>query len=275
DLSSTAATTTLDAHDNVVAPGFIDLLGQSQYSVLRDPHVEAKVRQGVTTEVTGEGHSPGPVSPAVKDSEAPPNEPQRWTTLGEYFGVLEKNGSAINFAFFVGASNPREMVIGDEGDHIDMGLDEAFRIGREAKIPVNVWHLKVGGAANWGKMPHVVERIAAARAEGLDVAANVYPYIASSTSLSTLIPDWAMEGGYKEMQKRLQDPAQRPKIIEALRAQVAKRRERGIYVARVGKPELGQYDKKFIEEIAAMMQTTPEEALVRLFLETTGSPSVI
>jgi dihydroorotase/N-acyl-D-amino-acid deacylase len=340
DLSSTAATTTLDAHDNVVAPGFIDLLGQSQYSVLRDPHVEAKVRQGVTTEVTGEGHSPGPVSPAVKDSEAPPSERVPWTTLGQYFAALEKNGSAINFAFFVGASNPREMVIGDvnraptademremerivdqamregaiglstsliylpamystteeiinlakvaakyggvyfshirdEGDHIDMGLDEAFRIGREAKIPVNVWHLKVGGAANWGKMPHVVERIASARAEGLDVAANVYPYIASSTSLSTLIPDWAMEGGYKEMQKRLQDPAQRPKIVEALRAQVAKRRERGIYVARVGKPELAQYNKKFVEEIATMMQTTPEEALVRLFLETTGSPSVI
>jgi dihydroorotase/N-acyl-D-amino-acid deacylase len=340
DLSSTAATTTLDAHDNVVAPGFIDLLGQSQYSVLRDPHVEAKVRQGVTTEVTGEGHSPGPISPAVKDSEAPPSERVPWTTLGQYFAALEKNGSAINFAFFVGASNPREMVIGDvnrpptademremerivdqamregaiglstsliylpamysttdeiinlakvaakyggvyfshirdEGDHIDMGLDEAFRVGREAKIPVNIWHLKVGGAANWGKMPHVVERIASARAEGLDVAANVYPYIASSTSLSTLIPDWAMEGGYKEMQIRLRDPAQRPKIVEALRAQVAKRRERGIYVARVGKPELAQYDKKFVEEIAAMMQTTPEEALVRLFLETTGSPSVI
>jgi N-acyl-D-aspartate/D-glutamate deacylase len=341
DLSTTAATTTLDARDNVVAPGFIDLLGQSQYSVMRDPHVEAKVRQGVTTEVTGEGHSPGPVSPRVKDNDAPMNEPPPpWHTLGEYFGVLEKNGSAINFAFFVGASNPREMVIGDvnraptademremerivdqamregaiglstsliylpamystteeivalakvaakyggvyfshirdEGDHIDGALDEAFRIGREAKIPVNVWHLKVGGAANWGKMPHVVERIAAARADGLDVAANVYPYIASSTSLSTLIPDWAMEGGYKEMQKRLQDPAQRPRIVEALRKQVEKRRERGIYVARVGKPELAQYDKHFIEEIAAMMNTTPEEALIRLFSETTGSPSVI
>jgi dihydroorotase/N-acyl-D-amino-acid deacylase len=339
DLSSAPATTTLDARDNVVAPGFIDLLGQSQSSVLRAPHVEAKVRQGVTTEVTGEGHSPGPINPQVKDSEAPAEHPP-WTTLGEFFAVLEKSGTAINFAFFVGASNPREMVIGDvnrpptademremerivdqamrdgaiglstsliylpamysttdeiinlakvaskyggvyfshirdEGDHIDAALDEAFRIGREANIPVNIWHLKVGGAANWGKMPHVVERIAAARAEGLDVAANMYPYIASSTSLSTLIPDWAMEGGYKEMQKRLADPAQRAKIVEFLRAQVAKRRERGIYVTRVGKPELAQYDKHFIEEIAAMMQTTPEEALVRLFSETTGSPSVI
>src|SRR5438105_8572111 len=141
--------------------------------------------------------------------------------------------------------------IRDEGDHIDMGLDEAFRIGREAKIPVNVWHLKVGGAANWGKMPHVVERIAAARAEGLDVAANAYPYIASSTSLSTLIPDWAMEGGYKEMQKRLTDPAQRQKIVEALHAQVVKRREGGIYVGRIGNPALAPYEKHFIEEIAA------------------------
>src|SRR5437868_13736214 len=101
DLSSTNATTTLDAKDNVVSPGFIDLLGQSQYSVLRDPHVEAKVRQGVTTEVTGEGHSPGPISPRVKDSEAPA-ERVPWTTLGEYFSTLEKNGSAINFALFVG-----------------------------------------------------------------------------------------------------------------------------------------------------------------------------
>ena len=349
DLSATPAATTLDAHDNVAAPGFIDLLGQSQFSVLRDPHVEAKVRQGVTTEVTGEGHSPGPVVVRVKDASVglfsalsgeAAAERLPWSTLGEYFSVLEKQGTAINFAFLVGASNPREMVIGDvnrppttdemremerivdqamregaiglstsliylpamystteeiislskvaakyggvyfshirdESDHIDTALDEAFRIGREANIPVNIWHLKVGGAANWGKMPHVVERIAAARAEGLDVAANVYPYIASSTSLSTLIPDWAMEGGYKEMQKRLADPAQRPKIVEALRAQVAKRRERGIYVARVGKPELAQYDKHFIEEIAAMMGTTPEEALVRLFSETTGSPSVI
>src|SRR5205823_10121213 len=134
--------------------------------------------------------------------------------------------------------------IRDEGEKIDGALDELFRIGREAAIPVNVWHMKVSGPANWGRMPHVVERINAARAEGIDVAANVYPYDASSTSLSTLIPDWAMEGGYKEMQKRLQDAAQRPKIVEALRAQVAKRRERGIYVARVGKPELAQYDKK-------------------------------
>src|SRR5205085_10848775 len=79
-----------------------------------------------------------------------------------------------------------------EGDAIDAALDETFRIGGEANIPVNIWHLKVGGPSNWGKMPHVIARINEARAAGLDVAANVYPYAASATSLSTLAPDWAL-----------------------------------------------------------------------------------
>ncbi|MEO8036157.1 MAG: D-aminoacylase [Acidobacteriota bacterium] len=340
DLRDVAAASTIDAHDQIVSPGFIDLLGQSQFNVFTDPHLEAKVRQGVTTEVTGEGHSPGPISPRVRnDGEAPAGAP-RWTTLGGYFDVLEKSGSALNFALFVGASNPREMVIGevnrpataaemremeaivdqamrdgaiglstsliyvpamystteeivnlakvaakyggvyfshirDESDHIDSALDEAFRIGREASIPVNIWHLKIGGRKNWGQMPHVIERIDAARAEGIDVAANVYPYIASGTSLSTLAPDWAMEGGYGDFQKRLQDPPQRERIVDALRAQYAKRGERGIYVARIDNAGLAQYEKKFIEQIAAEMAIPPEEALLRLFAETKGSPNVI
>ena len=337
DLSNVSAATTIDAAGQVVAPGFIDLLGQSQNSVFADSHLEAKVRQGVTTEVTGEGHSPGPITDQQAAQE---RTPVPWRTLGEYFAAVEKNGTAINFALLVGASNPREMVIGninrpptademremerivdqamregaiglstsliylpamfsttdeiinlakvaakyggvyfthmrDEGEHIDMGLDEAFRIGREANIPVNIWHLKVGGRAVWGTMPHVVERISEARAQGIDVAANVYPYIASSTSLSTLAPDWALEGGYPEFRTRLQDPAQRAKIADFLRQQVAKRASKGIYVARTGTPELAQYDKKFIEEIAAEMNLAPEEALVRLFSETPSSPSVI
>lgn len=335
DLSNVTAAATIDAGDRVVSPGFIDLLGQSQNAVLVDPHVEAKVRQGVTTEVTGEGTSPGP----VKVDPAAPQKP-RWITLGDYFNVLEKSGSAINFALFVGASNPREIVIGDvnrpptademremeriidqamrdgaigistsliylpamysttdeiinlskvaanyggvyfshirdEGEHIDSALDEAFRIGREANIPINIWHLKVGGRATWGTMPHVVDRINAARAEGIDVAANMYPYIASSTGLSTLAPDWALEGGYKEFQKRLQDPETRAKIAEALRKQYEKRGERGIYVARTSNPALAQYEKKFIEQIAAEMNLPVEEALMKLFAETTNSPSVI
>ncbi len=334
DLADKTAAATIDAHDQVASPGFIDLLGQSQTAVFEDPRLEAKVRQGVTTEVTGEGFSPGPAKPATSSDE------RTWPTLGAYLDAIDHQGAALNFALLVGASNPRELVIGDvnrpptademrqmdaivdqamrdgaigistsliylpamystteeiislarvaaryggmyfthmrdEGDKIDVGLDEAFRIGREANIPVNIWHLKVGGRANWGRMPHVIERIEQARAEGIDVAANVYPYVASSTGLSTLAPDWALEGGYAAFKTRLADPDQRAKIIDVLRTQVEKRSERGIYITRIANPAYVQYEKHFIHEIATMMGTTPEDALVRLFSDTNVSPRVI
>jgi len=116
DLSKKTAATTIDAKNQVVTPGFIDLLGHSEGSVLIDPHVEGKVRQGVTTEVTGEGHSPGPLNQAMiaeANRTRPPGFPEvTWHTLADFMRVVEKRGSAINFAFFIGAANPREMVIG-------------------------------------------------------------------------------------------------------------------------------------------------------------------
>ena len=334
NLGETAATSTLDAGGRMVAPGFIDLLGWSQTTVIADPHVEAKVRQGITTEVAGEGTSPGPnLSDRVRPGE-------RWHSLGDYLDELDRRGAAINFALLVGASNPRSMVIGDvnraptademrqmeaivdqamregaigistsliyvpamystsdelvnlarvaakyggvyfshirdEGDRIDAALDEAFRIGREARIPVNIWHLKIGGRPNWGRMPQVIGKIAAARAEGIDAAANVYPYAASSTSLSTLAPDWAMEGGYDDFRKRLGNPEDRARIAEALRAQVARRGERGIYVSQIFERSQAAYEKKFVEQIAAEMQTSPEEALMTIFAANESSPRVI
>ncbi len=333
-LDAMSATTTIDARDQIVAPGFIDLLGQSQTAVLTDPPLEAKVRQGVTTEVTGEGFSPGPVTPGPESSD------RRWTTLGEYLNLIDKQGAGLNFALLVGASNPRQIVIGDinraptademrrmeeivdqamregaiglstsliylpamystteeiinlakvaakyggmyfshirdESDHIDDALDEAFRIGREANIAVNIWHLKVGGRANWGRMPHVIERIETARAAGIDVAANVYPYVASSTSLSTLAPNWALEGGYDEFVTRLQDPQQRARIAEELRVAAEKRAPHGVYVARIRNPAHAQFQKKFLDDIAAEMGLSQEEALIRLFVENQTSPQVI
>lgn len=334
DLREMSAKSTIDAQGRVVAPGFIDLLSWSQTVVIGDPQLEAHVRQGITTAIAGEGHSPAP----RLASRATKNEP--WLTLRDYLDALDRQGATINFALLVGASNPREMVIGDvnrpptademrqmeaivdqamrdgaigistsliyvpamystteeianlarvaarydgmyfshirdEGDRIDAALDEAFRIGRDAGIPVNVWHLKIGGRPNWGKMPAILERIAAARAEGLDVSANVYPYAASATGLSTLAPDWAMEGGYDEFRKRLQNPEDRAKILEALRAQVARRTPRGIYVAQVFNRADAQYEKKYIDQVAELMKTTPEEALIALFASNEISPRVI
>lgn len=334
DLSGVSAKTTIDAKNRIVAPGFVDLLSWAQYGVMNEPQAEAHVRQGITTAVAGEGYSPGPRRPDQLRGD------EKWTRLGDYLDQLDRQGAAMNFALLVGASNPREMVIGDidraptadelrqmeaivdqamrdgaigistsliyvpamystteelvalarvahrhggtyfshirdEGDRIDEALEEAFRIGRATGIPVNIWHLKIGGRANWGKMPAILDKIAAARAAGLDVSANVYPYAASSTGLSTLAPNWAMEGGYDDFKRRLQNPEERARIAEALRAQFARRGERGIYIAQVFNPAQKQYEKKFIEEIAATMGTTVDEALIALFNENHLSPRVI
>ncbi|HEY0157472.1 MAG TPA: D-aminoacylase [Thermoanaerobaculia bacterium] len=161
-----------------------------------------------------------------------------------------------------------------EGDAIDAALDETFRIGREGGLPVNIWHLKIGPRVNWGKMPGIIARIAAEREKGLDVSANIYPYAASGTALSTLAPDWAMEGGYDDFQKRLQDPVDRAKIAEAFRTQVARRGEKGILVAQIFHPPHKQYEKQFLEDIAREMGKTPDEALITLF-ESPLSPRVI
>lgn len=341
DLSASTSTRTIDAGGNVVSPGFIDLLGQSQTSVLFDPNLEGKVRQGVTTEVTGEGFSPGPISDAdeAERREENPGRPS-WRTLGEYFRVVEKQGTAINFAFLVGASNPRTMVIGrmnreateaemqemerivaqamqegaiglstsliyipaafstteeiirlarvarryggvyfshirSEDDEIVPALEEAFRIGREASIPVNIWHLKTSGRANWGRMPDVISRIVAARESGLDVAANVYPYAASSTNLAILVPTWSMEGGYEQLRTRLQDPEQRARIHDALRDELVKRGEGGVLITRIENPEFVQFEKKSIDQIAAMMNVTPVEATLKLYESTKTAPAAI
>ncbi|HYO77086.1 MAG TPA: D-aminoacylase [Thermoanaerobaculia bacterium] len=334
DLAGVEAKQTIDAQNRSVSPGFIDLLSWAQYNAIIDPQLEAHVRQGITTAVAGEGHSPGPLRADQLAGE------EQWTRLGDYLDQLDRQGAAINFALLVGSANPRQMVIGDvnrpatveelrqmeaiveqamldgaiglstslvyvpamyqtteelislarvaakhggmyfshirsEGDQIDAALDEAFRIGREGGLPVNIWHLKIGPRVNWGKMPGIVAKIAAEREKGLDVSANVYPYAASGTALSTLAPDWAMEGGFDDFQLRLNVPEDRARIVEAFRTQVARRGEKGMYISQVFHEPHKQYEKKYLEEIARLMNVPPEEALVTLFSHGTLSPRVI
>ena len=102
--------------------------------------------------------------------------------------------------------------IRNEGNGIDTALNEAFRIGREARIPVEIWHLKTAGQPNWGRMPRVLARIDSARDAGLDVTADQYPYTRSATSLDASIPQWAHSGGADSLIARLTDPATRARI---------------------------------------------------------------
>ena len=280
-LEGARATRSIDAHGMVVAPGFIDMLGQSELTILVDPKLPAKIYQGITTEITGEGGSIAPLNDAIIQADRLTYEHYHvtptWRTLAEYFARLRKQGMGINLATYVGATQVRRMVLGDadrvpnaaeparmqalvrdamregamglstslqyapapyaktdelialaseaakaggiyashirnEGNDIDNALDEAFRIGREARIPVEIWHLKAAGKANWGRMPEIVARIEAARKSGLEVGANTYAYTAWFNSLSAAIPPWAHDGGDKKLIERLKDPAIRERI---------------------------------------------------------------
>ncbi|MBW8878444.1 MAG: D-aminoacylase [Acidobacteria bacterium] len=280
-LGTASAKRSIDAAGKMVAPGFIDMLGQSELTILVEPRLPSKIYQGITTEITGEGGSAAPQSDALVKADKVGYEHLRidpdWRTYGEYFARLEKQGIGINVADYVGATQVRRMVLGDddkqptaaqldqmralvreameqgavgvstslqyppapyakteelialateaarfggvyathmrsEGDGILPALDEAVRIGREAHIPVEVWHLKVAGKTNWGRMPEVVAKIEAARRAGVDIAADTYAYPAWYNSLSAFVPPWAHDGGTEKLIARLRDPAMRARI---------------------------------------------------------------
>ena len=117
NLDGTPRTRTIDAHGQVVAPGFIDMLGQSEMSILVDPHLPSKIYQGITTEVTGEGGSAAPLNAQMIAADRAGYDHLKinpdWTTFREFFARLEKQGMGINMASYVGATSVRRMVLGD------------------------------------------------------------------------------------------------------------------------------------------------------------------
>jgi N-acyl-D-aspartate/D-glutamate deacylase len=118
NLAHAAAQRRIDAAGDVVAPGFIDILGQSEFTILVDPRLPSKIYQGITTEITGEGNSAAPMTGQARIEAAQTLEhyglKADWQSLGEYFARLERQGMGINLASYVGATTVREIVIGDE-----------------------------------------------------------------------------------------------------------------------------------------------------------------
>jgi N-acyl-D-amino-acid deacylase len=281
NLAAAPRRRTIDAAGKVVAPGFIDLLGQSEMTILVDPRLPSKIYQGITTEITGEGDSIAPLTDALIRANHSGYDHYKitpdWRTFRQYFARLEKQGMGINLASYVGATTVRTIVLGeedkqptpeqleqmkalvrdamkdgavgvstaleyapapyakteelialateagkfggiysthmrDESNSVLDAIDEALRIGREARVPVEIWHIKVAGKNNWGRMPEVVAKINAARAAGADVAADTYAYTAWYNDFSAFIPAWAHEGGSAKLVERLKDPATRERI---------------------------------------------------------------
>jgi len=165
-----------------------------------------------------------------------------------------------------------------EGRTLLDAVREAIQVGREAAMPVQISHVKAAGRPYWGKVADALALIDAARAEGLDVMGDVYPYTASSTSLRTALPDWALEGGVAAMLKRLHDPGERKRIREDM--------ERGggySIVERMGWenvmiawcPKRKDAEGRRISEIAEMRGLEPIEAVFELLRDADGVASMI
>jgi dihydroorotase/N-acyl-D-amino-acid deacylase len=162
-----------------------------------------------------------------------------------------------------------------EGDGIMAALDETVRIGREAGIAVEIWHLKVGGRKNWGRMPEVVAKINAARAAGTDVSADTYAYTAWFNELSAFVPPWAHDGGNARLVTRLRDPAARERIRkEMLSASSDWDNEwdeipgpEAVLIGVVHKPGLLPLQGKTLAEVAGIWKKDPIDALFDLLIE--------
>jgi N-acyl-D-amino-acid deacylase len=351
NLTDAQRARTIDAHGLVVAPGFIDMLGQSEMTILVDPRLPSKIYQGITTEITGEGGSAAPLNDAIikADSQgyAHYNITPDWRTMREYFARLEKQGMGINLASYVGATQVRRMVLGDddkqptpqqldqmkelvrqamkdgavgvssaleyapapyakteelialageasnsggiyathmrdESNSVLKAIDEALRIGREAHIPVEIWHLKVAGKANWGRMPEVVAKINEARAQGMDVAADTYAYPAWFNSMSAFIPSWAHDGGDAKLVERLKDPATRARIRKDLMTPSNEWDNEwqeipgpeAVLVGVVQNPKLLPLQGKRLSEVAKLWNKDPMDALFDLLIEDNAATNV-
>jgi dihydroorotase/N-acyl-D-amino-acid deacylase len=136
-LADAPARQRIDAGGRVVAPGFIDMLGQSELTLLVEPHLPSKIFQGITTEITGEGGSVAPLNDAIVKADKVGYDHLKitpdWRTLGQYFARLEKQGLGINMTTYVGATQVRRMVLGDEDKQPTAAeLDRMKTLVREA-----------------------------------------------------------------------------------------------------------------------------------------------
>jgi N-acyl-D-amino-acid deacylase len=161
-----------------------------------------------------------------------------------------------------------------EGASEMQAIDEAIRIGREGGLPVEIFHLKVIGKSRWGSMPHVVEKIDAARKSGLDIRANAYPYLAGGTALASCLPPWMADGGTSKFLERLADP----KLRERMKREMAVDHQdwenlyldsgggSGVLIAGVGNPTLKKYDGKTVAQMASAEKKSELDALFDFIL---------
>lgn len=351
-LDAAHAKRVIDATGLIICPGFIDMLGQSEFSLLIDNRSLSKLSQGITTEITGEGQSIAPQNELTLRALQPELDHYKlrvdWTTLDGYFQRLEKTGTPLNIGTYVGAGQVREAVLGDDdraptpeelekmkalvaqamqdgafgistaliyppghyakteelielakiasqyggiyGSHMRSegqtepeAVAEALRIGKEAHLPVEIFHLKVSGKTRWGNMPKIVGQIQAARDGGQDVSANMYPYIAGGTALASSLPPWVADGGLPKLLERLHDPAIRAKIKAEMAADHPTWENiyfdsgggSGVLLGGVENPDLKQFNGKTIAQIAQAQKKSELDALFDFVIADKGQTGAL
>jgi N-acyl-D-amino-acid deacylase len=331
----------IDARGKVVAPGFIDIHTHSDFTLPVDPSAEAKLRQGVTTDVTGNcGFSPFPLR---DDDEGrgygrffSPGVEGRWDSLADYRRVLEDAKPAINVAPLVGLGSVRLNVMGsdcrhagakelssmrslveqalaegafgassglvyapgsyadtdeisevvrplaefggfyathvrDESDGLVAAINEALDVGRRTGCPVQLSHHKAIGRRNWGLTEETLSLIEDERGRGVDVALDVYPYTAGSTTLVTLVPASDLAGGEEALLRRLADPAERARIARAIETDAQFSLDDVMLASVPSRPELN--GRRLVEAAASDGCSSPE-CVLRL-IELDGSRVVM
>ncbi|HEY7770773.1 D-aminoacylase [Longimicrobium sp.] len=344
-LRAAQARDTIDATGLVVSPGWIDMLGHSEYPLLRDGRAISKIMQGITSEITGEVTSVVPVNANTLRELGRDSVP--WSDLDGYFAALEQARPAINLGTFVTVGSVRRYAMGDanraptaaeldtmrahvaaamedgamglssgliytpasfatteevielnkvaarygggyashirsEGDRLVEAVNEAIRIGEEGGNWVQIHHLKASGRANWGKMVPAVAAIEAARARGVDVTADQYPYPASGTGLDATIPNWAHAGGTDSLLARLADPTTRARLREELtgggtdwRIGTSAGGPSGVMIAGVSTDSLRRYQGMRLSEVAEARGQEVVDALFDILLADRANTSAI
>ena len=333
----------VDAGSEAVSPGFIDMMGHSEESLLIDGRGVSALKQGVTLDIFTEG-SMGPLTPGMaklmKARQGDVKFDVTWSTLGEYLDHLGKLGISPNVASFVGEGEVRVNVLGEgdvqptpaqleemralvhhameegalglttaliyapnnyaktpelmalaresarcggmytahmrsEGDHIEEAVQETIDIARDSGAPAEIHHFKFIGRDNWGKRDKVVAMVTAARAAGIRITADMYTYTAGGTALAASLPPWAHAGGPEALVKRLKDPAERAKVIAAMKEPHPRDWENlyrqsgagGMLVLAAKTPAVKQLIGKTIAQIAEARHVSPEDAIVDLVIE--------
>jgi len=351
-LDAASASKVMDAAGRIVSPGFIDMLGQSEFSLLIDNRSLSKLSQGITSEITGEGGSIAPQSAKTLAALKPVLDYYKltldFTTLDGYYQRLEHQGTPLNIGTYVGATQVREAVIGDddraptpaeleqmkalveqamkdgamgtstsliyppahyakteelielakvaarygglyathmrsEGASEMAALEEAIRIGREAQLPVEIFHLKVSGKSRLGSMRKVIEKIQAARDSGLDIRVDQYPYIAGATALAASLPPTYADGGMPKLLARLKDPKIREQIKKEMSADQTSWENlyrdcgggSGVMISGVVNKDLKKYDGQRVSEMAQEQGKDELDALFDFILADSGQTGAV